>query len=101
MVEIQRNAACPCGSGKKYKKCCGKPQDTVVPFGMTQIVACLLKHLGGEAAIDVATIRTIPKGMRVQIFQEGDKIIARLAMEEAEAPPASNIVLPQRKIITP
>jgi uncharacterized protein YecA (UPF0149 family) len=20
-----RNAPCPCGSGKKYKKCCGKP----------------------------------------------------------------------------
>lgn len=23
-VTIQRNEACPCGSGKKYKKCCGK-----------------------------------------------------------------------------
>jgi hypothetical protein len=22
MAEISRNAACPCGSGKKYKKCC-------------------------------------------------------------------------------
>jgi uncharacterized protein YecA (UPF0149 family) len=22
---IPRNAACPCGSGKKYKKCCGGP----------------------------------------------------------------------------
>jgi uncharacterized protein YecA (UPF0149 family) len=21
---IGRNAPCPCGSGKKYKKCCGK-----------------------------------------------------------------------------
>ena len=21
-----RNDPCPCGSGKKYKKCCGKPQ---------------------------------------------------------------------------
>lgn len=21
--KIGRNAACPCGSGKKYKKCCG------------------------------------------------------------------------------
>ena len=24
VVDIGRNAACPCGSGKKYKKCCGK-----------------------------------------------------------------------------
>jgi uncharacterized protein YecA (UPF0149 family) len=22
--EVGRNDACPCGSGKKYKKCCGK-----------------------------------------------------------------------------
>jgi SWIM/SEC-C metal-binding protein len=25
-VEISRNAACPCGSGKKYKRCCGRKQ---------------------------------------------------------------------------
>jgi len=23
-VEIPRNAACPCGSGRKYKRCCGR-----------------------------------------------------------------------------
>jgi len=23
-INIQRNESCPCGSGKKYKKCCGK-----------------------------------------------------------------------------
>ena len=23
--KVGRNASCPCGSGKKYKKCCGKP----------------------------------------------------------------------------
>jgi len=22
MIKIQRNEKCPCGSGKKYKKCC-------------------------------------------------------------------------------
>ena len=22
--DISRNALCPCGSGKKYKRCCGK-----------------------------------------------------------------------------
>ena len=26
MVKIGRNAPCPCGSGKKYKKCCLSPQ---------------------------------------------------------------------------
>jgi preprotein translocase subunit SecA len=24
--KIGRNADCPCGSGQKYKKCCGRPQ---------------------------------------------------------------------------
>lgn len=24
MIKIGRNDPCPCGSGKKYKKCCGK-----------------------------------------------------------------------------
>ncbi len=23
----ERNDPCPCGSGKKYKKCCGKPSE--------------------------------------------------------------------------
>ena len=23
-AEVNRNAPCPCGSGKKYKKCCGR-----------------------------------------------------------------------------
>jgi len=25
--KIGRNAPCPCGSGKKYKKCCGRDQE--------------------------------------------------------------------------
>jgi uncharacterized protein YecA (UPF0149 family) len=24
--KVSRNSPCPCGSGKKYKKCCGKKQ---------------------------------------------------------------------------
>jgi uncharacterized protein YecA (UPF0149 family) len=24
LIKVGRNAPCPCGSGKKYKKCCGK-----------------------------------------------------------------------------
>lgn len=27
MAKISRNQSCPCGSGKKYKHCCGKTQD--------------------------------------------------------------------------
>jgi Tfp pilus assembly protein PilF len=31
MVKIGRNAPCPCGSGKKYKKCCLSPQQKKRP----------------------------------------------------------------------
>lgn len=27
--KVGRNDPCPCGSGKKYKQCCGKPQKTL------------------------------------------------------------------------
>ncbi|MDY6862516.1 MAG: SEC-C metal-binding domain-containing protein, partial [Thermodesulfobacteriota bacterium] len=26
-MKIGRNAPCPCGSGKKYKNCCGSPNN--------------------------------------------------------------------------
>jgi Flp pilus assembly protein TadD len=29
-VEVGRNDPCPCGSGKKYKRCCGGKQEQVV-----------------------------------------------------------------------
>lgn len=28
MVKISRNAPCPCGSGKKYKKCCASREES-------------------------------------------------------------------------
>jgi len=31
MSKIGRNAPCPCGSGRKYKHCCGK-KDNIIPF---------------------------------------------------------------------
>ncbi len=30
MSNIHRNDPCPCGSGKKYKKCCGKTEAQLV-----------------------------------------------------------------------
>jgi hypothetical protein len=33
MARVQRNHPCPCGSGKKYKKCCGANKHTNIPVG--------------------------------------------------------------------
>jgi Fe-S-cluster containining protein len=30
MTKIERNGPCPCGSGKKYKKCCGSPTQMLI-----------------------------------------------------------------------
>lgn len=48
MTTIQRNAACPCGSGKKYKRCCGGVTNLAVfpAWGKTEAdraIAVLLK----------------------------------------------------------
>lgn len=32
MSKTGRNEPCPCGSGKKFKHCCGKGKDNVIPF---------------------------------------------------------------------
>ncbi len=39
-----RNAACPCGSGKKYKRCCGAPGAVPAP-----IVAAMLAETEEES----------------------------------------------------
>jgi hypothetical protein len=38
MAQIGRNDPCPCGSGKKYKKCCldRKPREHVVMVGSSE-----------------------------------------------------------------
>lgn len=30
-MKVSRNDPCPCQSGKKYKKCCGAPQESILP----------------------------------------------------------------------
>lgn len=39
-----RNAPCPCGSGRKYKYCCGRPSEGLDPiqkFGVTVVIVML------------------------------------------------------------
>lgn len=36
MAKIGRNDPCPCGSGKKYKHCCGKSESNILPFPGTE-----------------------------------------------------------------
>jgi hypothetical protein len=48
--KLGRNDPCPCGSGKKYKQCCGKPEAPTTPSGdshegaVERAVAWLAQH---------------------------------------------------------
>jgi tetratricopeptide (TPR) repeat protein len=43
-VKPGRNDACPCGSGKKYKKCCGPGEPCELPVAELQSLAALVKQ---------------------------------------------------------
>jgi hypothetical protein len=34
VAKIGRNQPCPCGSGKKYKRCCGSSSNSLSPKGI-------------------------------------------------------------------
>ncbi len=64
MAKIGRNAPCPCGSGRKYKKCCGDPlkeqrQEGVIGQGALppEIKRALKRHEAQEL------IRTQQQGL--------------------------------------
>lgn len=60
MSKINRNDPCPCGSGKKYKKCCGlKEQQTRKPRLSNPI--SVLSQISGEKGSPVALARRVFK----------------------------------------
>lgn len=50
---MERNAPCPCGSGKKYKRCCALKKDKMSGTAMLLI---LLVVLAGAAALAMAIV---------------------------------------------
>jgi hypothetical protein len=36
MIQIARNAACPCGTGRKYKRCCGAARTEIDPRALSR-----------------------------------------------------------------
>ncbi len=43
-MKIERNAPCPCGSGKKYKKCCWNKE----PMNKSTLDAEFMKNLKSD-----------------------------------------------------
>ena len=57
---IARNENCPCGSGKKYKQCCGGPVDTnskqLNPKGMQRAFLYIVASMCEGKDVDCVTI---------------------------------------------
>jgi hypothetical protein len=82
-AKIGRNDPCSCGSGKKYKQCCGKPEASTTPTteshdgAVERVVAWLAQHhrkaftAALEEEIDAAAFGC---------FDDGDDDAARAAM---------------------
>lgn len=62
--KIPRNAPCPCGSGKKYKKCCGADHTTVLSGKAADNLRAFLAALDGPAEPDPTF--TPPEGVRAE-----------------------------------
>jgi len=60
--ETGRNEPCPCGSGKKYKKCCMKKQDKrLTEKGFQICFKKLVKDAGGTIDISCVDLDLMPK----------------------------------------
>lgn len=93
-MTIGRNEPCPCGSGKKYKKCCGATEDTGAPeqptaanmeyFALNQAIA--YKGKTGEARANFCreyierkktTLKEIERDQNKQAGARGETITCR------------------------
>ncbi len=101
MVNIGRNQECPCGSGLKYKKCCGKPAPKQFQFNLNQVVTCLVKEFGGEVNISLGLMQSIPPELRIVFKVVGDKLNVKLVKKTDEKSEPTILLPPERKLITP
>ncbi|BAP54338.1 TPR repeat-containing protein [Thioploca ingrica] len=86
-MKIHRNALCPCGSGKRFKHCCGKPDSPVQTVTVSEAMA-IAAHFqqNGQLANAEAIYRQI---LQIQpdwaqaYHQLGKTLVAQDQVEEA------------------
>ena len=91
MASIERNALCPCGSGKKYKKCCEGVQRTQGPnkkmlggLGLVIVVAAIC---GGIWGLDTG----IRLGVLGSLVVVGTSILLKAPNKKRDRNSGSNI----------
>ena len=66
--KVGRNDRCPCGSGRKYKQCCGVKGESRSQFGTYALIAVLLAIVGVVFYAFTATDSECPPGT---VFDHG------------------------------
>jgi hypothetical protein len=104
-LKVPRNSPCPCGSGRKYKKCCGappaiKPKVQAVRTMPSAIVAPKgNRALGPDGMPLIVTPRDVdPMGHKdivtaEDIEREFDAMVKRKVEESKDEPPGKIVVV--------
>ena len=91
MGGIARNEPCPCGSGKKYKKCCGaQEQKTPINKRLLGLVGAII-----AVACIVGAVWDFEMGLRIgvlgTIFVVGGNILLKAPKKKRDRDSGSNI----------
>jgi tetratricopeptide (TPR) repeat protein len=93
----ERNASCPCGSGAKYKKCCGARPPALAGLEPFDVWLALIDRLGEDELAALARTRALPPPLLGEIaaaFLRAGGAEATLALLEPFL--AERALLPER-----
>ena len=77
MNKINRNDPCPCGSGKKYKKCCGAEK----PLASNKNTSNVPMNREGNPRLKKAILRAVSNQLRINKPPETKETLNRLMAE--------------------
>ncbi len=88
MAKIGRNTPCPCGSGKKYKKCCAGKHESAVLAQQQAAAAARLTLMSAVEALqqDAAAGKVVHRELGVFFFftsAEGDAWVLEMTDQDA------------------
>ncbi len=75
IVKTGRNGACPCGSGKKFKRCCGQRQLKASDF------PCEIKGADLETQLPPTDLNHLVLNMRAQRYLEVERAALKLVIQ--------------------
>lgn len=80
---VGRNEQCECGSGKKHKKCCGRPQKRLTQDGMIKVLQYLARTCeGGCFKIGCDMLESVPDeealGISYNVDEDAFEFVSRV-----------------------